>query len=211
MIDSHLHNRDAWDAESPQRIRAHGARPVDESTIEKARSGRWEVILTPNQRVPLTWFDGVAGKRVLCLASGGGQQAPVLAAAGASVTSFDISRETTCEDELVATRDGLDIELVQGDMTDLTVLKLSVFDLVFHPVLQRLLQQCSSRMARMPPRARGRRAAPCGFHESCLFSVRSRLPGGRRASSGSISTAVFRTCRPASEQAEQRLDETCSA
>ena len=133
MIDSHLHNRDAWDAESRSGS-SPWCQPVDESTIEKARNGHWEVILTPNQRVPLSWFDGVAGKRVLCLASGGGQQAPVLAAAGARVTSFDISREQLAKDELVATRDGLDIEIVQGDMTDLSCFEAERFDLVFHPV-----------------------------------------------------------------------------
>lgn len=41
--------------------------------------------------VPKSWFGNLDGKRVLCLASGGGQHAPILAAAGASVVSFDLS------------------------------------------------------------------------------------------------------------------------
>lgn len=133
MVDIHRHNRDAWDAESRSGS-SPWCQPVDESTIRKARNGHWKVILTPKRCVPPTWFDGVDGKRVLCLASGGGQQAPVLAAAGAKVTSFDISKEQLAKDELVATREGLDIELVQGDMTDLSCFEAERFDLVFHPV-----------------------------------------------------------------------------
>ena len=133
MVDIHRHNRDAWDAESRSGS-SPWCQPVDESTIEKARNGHWEVILTPNRPVPPTWFDGVNGKHVLCLASGGGQQVPVLAAAGARVTSFDISGEQLAKDELVAAREGLDIELVQGDMTDLSHFEAGRFDLVFHPV-----------------------------------------------------------------------------
>ena len=133
MIDIHQHNRDAWDAQS-RGGSSPWCQPVGRSIIDKARHGSWEVILTPNRCVPRAWFDGVEGKRVLCLASGGGQQAPVLAAAGATVTSFDISEEQLAKDELVATRDGLDIELVQGDMTDLSRFEVGRFDLIFHPV-----------------------------------------------------------------------------
>jgi len=133
MIDVHRHNRNAWDAESRSGSNPW-CQPVDEPTIEKARNGHWEVILTPKRCVPPAWFDGVNGKRVLCLASGGGQQVPILAAAGAKVTSFDISEEQLAKDELVSARDGLDVELVQGDMADLSCFRAERFDLVFHPV-----------------------------------------------------------------------------
>ena len=39
--------------------------------------------------MPADWFGDLAGAPVLCLASGGGQQGPLLAAAGARVTVFD--------------------------------------------------------------------------------------------------------------------------
>jgi hypothetical protein len=52
--------------------------------------GRWQVHLDP-RALPLDWLGDVRGRRILCLASGGGQQAPVLAAAGADVTVFDLS------------------------------------------------------------------------------------------------------------------------
>ena len=52
----------------------------------------------------------------------------------AKVTSFDISKEQLAKDGRIAERDGLDIELVQGDMTDLSCLEAGRFDVVFHPV-----------------------------------------------------------------------------
>jgi SAM-dependent methyltransferase len=71
---------------------------------------------------------------VLGLASGGGQQGPVLAAAGADVTVFDNSPRQLGRDEEVAARDGLAIRTVLGDMRDLGVFADDRFDLVFHPV-----------------------------------------------------------------------------
>jgi len=109
------------------------ARPVDGETIAAARAGRWEVFLTPRTPVPRSWFPDIAGKDVLCLASGGGQQVPILAAAGAIVTSFDLSDEQLRKDQLVAEREGLAIRCVQGDMADLGCFPDAAFDLVFHP------------------------------------------------------------------------------
>jgi SAM-dependent methyltransferase len=71
---------------------------------------------------------------VLCLASGGGQQGPVLAAAGADVTVFDNSPRQLGRDEEVAARDGLAIRTVLGDMRDLGAFADGRFDLVFNPV-----------------------------------------------------------------------------
>jgi SAM-dependent methyltransferase len=70
---------------------------------------------------------------VLCLASGGGQQGPVLAAAGASVTVFDNSPTQLAQDRFVADRDGLAITTVEGDMADLSVFPDGQFGLIFHP------------------------------------------------------------------------------
>jgi len=92
------------------------------------------VILTPNRAVPREWFGDLTGRRVLCLASGGGQQAPVLAAAGAQVTSFDNSDEQLAKDAEVARREGLDLAIRRGDMADLSCFADHSFELVFHPV-----------------------------------------------------------------------------
>jgi len=44
--------------------------------------------LTPNKPTPRDRFGDVAGKSILCFASGGGQQGPILSAAGAKVVVF---------------------------------------------------------------------------------------------------------------------------
>jgi len=126
------YNRAAWNRQSEGCSR--WCEPVDSEAIQMARQGMWNVILTPNKTVPKSWFGDLAGKNVLCLASGGGQQAPVLAAAGARVTSFDNSDEQLAKDKFVAERDALDLQVVQGDMADLSMLDSESFDLIFHPV-----------------------------------------------------------------------------
>jgi hypothetical protein len=90
-MDVVTHNRAAWNQQS--RVGSRWCQPVTADEISAARRGIWNVILTPNKSAPPEWFGKVKGKRILCLASGGGQQAPILAAAGATVTSFDNSDE----------------------------------------------------------------------------------------------------------------------
>ena len=109
------------------------AQPVDEATIAKAKAGRFEVLLTPRTPVPEAWLSGLRGQDVLCLASGGGQQVPVLAAAGANVVSFDLSDEQLRKDEWVAAREGLSIRCVGSDMADLSCFADASFDLIFNP------------------------------------------------------------------------------
>ena len=81
-----------------------------------------------------SWFGDLGDKELLCLASGGGQQAPILAAAGALVTSFDQSSEQLRKDAEVAARNDLSIRCLQGDMADLSVFEDASFDLIVHPV-----------------------------------------------------------------------------
>jgi SAM-dependent methyltransferase len=108
--------------------------PVSPDEIARARAGDWSVVLTPIKPVPTDWFGGVTGKDILCLASGGGQQGPILAAAGARVTVLDASAAQLAQDARVAEREGLVLTLVQGFMHDLSVLADASFDLIFHPV-----------------------------------------------------------------------------
>jgi SAM-dependent methyltransferase len=84
--------------------------------------------------VPEDWFPPLPGASVLCLASGGGQQGPILAAAGAEVTVFDNSPRQLEQDRLVADREGLDFKTVEGDMRDLSCFQDTAFDLIIHPV-----------------------------------------------------------------------------
>ena len=131
-MDINRYNQKAWDREVQREN--PWSRPVDSETIAAAREGKWNVVLTPTRPVPHEWFGDIAGKKILCLASGGGQQAPILAAAGANVTLLDQSPAMLAQDSLVAAREMLDIEIVEGDMAKLSMFKAGSFDLVFHPV-----------------------------------------------------------------------------
>lgn len=125
------HNRQGWNEHV-----ASGDRwtlPVDADAIARARNGDWAIVLTPVKPVPRDWFGEVSGRDVLGLASGGGQQMPILAAAGARVTSFDASDAQLAQDRAVAQREGLEITTVQGYMHDLSAFADESFDLIFHP------------------------------------------------------------------------------
>ena len=133
MSDVVTHNQKAWDtAVSKGNIWTH---PVSPGIIANARQGEWGILLTETKPTPRTWFPAdLTGVDVLCLASGGGQQGPVLAAVGANVTVFDNSPAQLGQDRLVAEREGLPIKTVQGDMRDLSAFADASFDLIFHPV-----------------------------------------------------------------------------
>lgn len=131
MTDVIKHNSAAWDREVDGL--SDWTRPVNIETIERARRGDWSVLLTETKPVPREWFGDIGGKDLLCLASGGGQQAPVLAAAGASVTSFDNSAKQLEQDRFVAERDGLQIRIEKGNAADLSRFADGSFDLIFHP------------------------------------------------------------------------------
>jgi SAM-dependent methyltransferase len=132
-IDPVAHNRAAWDREVASDN--EWTRPVAPDVIARARAGDWSVVLIGYEPVPRDWFPAdLAGAAVLCLASGGGQQGPVLAAAGAAVTVFDNSPAQLGRDREVAAREGLAIATVLGDMRDLSSLADASFDVVFNPV-----------------------------------------------------------------------------
>jgi len=132
-LDPVAHNRSAWDQQVEEGN--EWSRPVTSETIAKARAGDWSVVLIGYHPVDRSWFPAdLAGADVLCLASGGGQQGPTLAATGARVTVFDNSPRQLEQDELVARRDGLKLRTVLGDMRDLSDFADDSFDLVFNPV-----------------------------------------------------------------------------
>ena len=106
-MDVVSYNRSAWDKQVEEGN--EWTVPVGPEIIAAARRGEWSVVLTARKPVPPGWFPPLAGADVLCLASGGGQQGPVLAAAGANVTVFDNSPQQLARDRLVADRDGLAI------------------------------------------------------------------------------------------------------
>lgn len=125
------HNSKAWD--NLVLSEDGWTRPVDSKVIEEARKGKFSLLLTPTKPVPQSWYPDLKNKSVLCLASGGGQQGPVLAAVGANVVTLDNSPEQLEQDRFVAQRDGLSLTTELGDMRDLSRFADESFDLIFHP------------------------------------------------------------------------------
>lgn len=82
---------------------------------------------------PFGWISWDEIQRVLCLAAGGGEQAPRFAALGCTVTVVDISRGQLERDREVASEMGLTVECVEADMLDLEPLHGRQFDLVYQP------------------------------------------------------------------------------
>src|SRR5688572_12933114 len=124
-------NREAWDRQVLKNNK--WTIPVSPEAIARAREEDWHVLLTPAKPVPRHWFGDLTGRKVLGLASGGGQQMPLMAAAGADITVLDNSPAQLDQDRKVAAREGLTIRTVEGDMRDLSMFADESFDLIFHP------------------------------------------------------------------------------
>jgi len=78
--------------------------------------------------------ESVTGLDVLCLASGGGWQSILYAAAGANVTVLDISSSMLALDLREAERRRLKVRVIEGSMDDLSMLAEQSFDIVHQPV-----------------------------------------------------------------------------
>jgi len=131
-VDISGFNRAAWDREvengNPY------TRPVSAEVLAEVRGGQWDFKLSETKPVPKEWLPELQDAKVLCLASGGGQQGPMFAVAGAKVTVLDISPKQLAQDRYVAEREGLELETVEGDMADLSIFPDESFDLIIHPV-----------------------------------------------------------------------------
>lgn len=108
--------------------------PISHEDYVRAQEGKWEMLLTPTVPVPHDWFGDLASKKVLGLASGGGQQMPIFAALGADCVVLDYSGQQIASEIMVAEREGYTIETIQGDMTKRLPIEDETFDLIFHPV-----------------------------------------------------------------------------
>lgn len=75
----------------------------------------------------------LAGKDVLCLASGGGQQSAVFAVLGANVTVLDLTEAMLHGDRQAAAHYGVQMDIHQGDMRDLSRFADRSFDIVWQP------------------------------------------------------------------------------
>jgi SAM-dependent methyltransferase len=126
------HNEAAWDEQATSQ--KTWSQSVSSEIINNAKNGHWQIHIT-KKPLPTSWLpQNIKNKKILCLASGGGQQAPVLAAAGANVTVLDISEKQLDLDRFVAHRDNLNLTTIQGDMSDLSEFQNDAFDYIIHPI-----------------------------------------------------------------------------
>ena len=130
-MDIVKHNSMAWDQYVDKKDR--WTIPVSEQELKEAKKGNWKIVLTPTTAVPHEWFPDLKTAKVLGLASGGGQQGPILAALGADVTIFDNSQKQLLQDKTISDQFDLGIKTIQGDMRDLSVFPDNSFDLIFNP------------------------------------------------------------------------------
>lgn len=79
-------------------------------------------------------YSNLKGRKVLCLASGGGQQSVLFSLLGAEVTVVDISQGQLNGDIQAAKHYGYNIKTVLCSMTDLSVFKDESFDIVNQPI-----------------------------------------------------------------------------
>lgn len=108
--------------------------PISHEQFVEACAGKWSMVLTPIKAVPKDWYPDLRNKKVLGLASGGGQQMPIFTALGAQCTVFDYSEKQINSELLVAKREGYKINAIRGDMTNPLPFEDNSFDLIFHPV-----------------------------------------------------------------------------
>jgi SAM-dependent methyltransferase len=113
----------------------------------RAQNGDWEVGLAFDI-IPKEWFSpyiNLANNRLnvvklLGLASGGGQQMPILAASGADCTIMDYSDSQLACEKSVAEREGYKINIVKSDMTKRFPFDDSSFDIIYHPVSNHFIE-----------------------------------------------------------------------
>lgn len=123
MSAAHEHNRRAWDALVRRKQRF-------------TLPARDEEFADPLAVVDgLNWLGrDIRGRRLLCLAAGGGRQSALYAAAGAEVTVVDISGAMLELDREVAAERKLPVRTIQASMDALPMLEDEEFDIVIHPV-----------------------------------------------------------------------------
>lgn len=127
--------------------------------IARYNRERWEALVQANALFTRPWLNlepasararldpantlgDVRGKDVLVLAGGGGQQSAAFGVLGANVTVVDLTDAQLARDRDAASRYGLDIRTVQGDMRDLSMLPRASFDIVWHPYSLNFVPDC---------------------------------------------------------------------
>ncbi|MGN0906811.1 MAG: class I SAM-dependent methyltransferase [Bullifex sp.] len=130
-MDTDTANSAAWDEEV--RRGSWWSREVTAEETSLAEKGKLSLPFLPDKALPETWLEKI-GEKVLLLASGGGQQGPLLSAYGKNVTVMDISAEQLKHDEEVAMRDGLSLKTVRSSMAKPFPFADEAFDTCINPV-----------------------------------------------------------------------------
>jgi SAM-dependent methyltransferase len=117
------HNQIAWDN------RARGRRRFTTAASDS------EFVESLHAIDQCGWLGGdVQGKKLLCLAAGGGRHAALYAAAGAEVTVVDLSAAQLELDREIAAERNLRLRTVHTSMDDLSMFQPGEFEIVVHPV-----------------------------------------------------------------------------
>jgi len=114
-------NRERWNALANANVEY--SQPFLDFTLEKARAYicRYDIIKE------------VAGRNVLCLAGGGGQDSVAFGLLGARVTVLDLADVQLERDRAGAAHHNLQVQTIQGDMRDLSIFSNDTFDIVWQP------------------------------------------------------------------------------
>jgi len=122
-LEIQRHNQRVWD-ERARQGQAYTEPLTDEELSDPLR-----------RKAALHWLGGdVRGRRVLCLAAGGGRHGVLYALAGACVTVVDISPEMLRIDRDVAAARGVSVQTVQASMDHMPMFAAGHFDFVVQPV-----------------------------------------------------------------------------
>lgn len=109
-------------------------KPISHEEYVSAQNGQWDILLTPTKPIPHEWLGDICGKKVLGLASGGGQQIPILTALGAECTVLDYSEKQIASEIYVSKRENYSVNAIRADMTKPLPFENESFDIIVHPV-----------------------------------------------------------------------------
>lgn len=108
--------------------------PITHDDFIAAKNGNYSIYITPIKPIPKGWLEGISGSKILLLAGAGGQQAPILVAAGANVIVLDNSSGQLETEHMVAQREGYSIDLIQADMSKKLSFDDEYFDFIINPI-----------------------------------------------------------------------------
>lgn len=108
---------------------------LKKSLLDDFVAGRIDVLPRPYMYIyPRSVLESVAGKKILCLATGGGQQSAVFGLLGADVTVYDLTDAQLKADQQAADHHGYKVTTVQGDMRDLAAFDDASFDMIYQAI-----------------------------------------------------------------------------